>query len=215
MVDKPDIVVLGGGGHARVLIELIRSVGKFNITGILDSQLKAGSIVSKSAVLGNDDLLSELYANGTKNASVGIGSIRDNSKRKELYEKVLQRGFHFPGLVHAKSIVIEDVEISGGVQIMAGAIVQTGNIIGENTIINTGSVIEHDCRIGKHVNISPGAIILGECIINDGAFIGAGATIIQGLNIGKHSIVAAGAVVVKDVPEGAKVIGVPAKEVKE
>lgn len=213
MVNQNKIVLLGGGGHARVVIDLIRISGIYEIIGILDSQLEVGSSVSGISILGNDTLLSELYTKGIRNACIAIGSVKDNSRRKILYEKVKQVGFSVPSLLHPQSIVSKyNTKIHEGVQIMAGAIVQTCCSIGENTIVNTGAVIEHDCVVGNHVQISPGAVISGGCAISNSAFVGTGATVIQGIKIGKNSVVAAGSVVIDDVADGKTVMGVPARK---
>lgn len=208
---KEKIILIGGGGHAKVLIDLIRTNGQFEITGILDSGLKIGSLVLGISVLGSDNLLSELYSKGIKSACIAVGSIKNNDKRKLLFENGRGCGFDIPFLIHPKAIVSKEAIISKGTQIMASAIIQTSSLIGDNTIINTGAIIEHDCKVGNHVHICPGAIISGGCSINDGAFIGAGATIMQSLNIGRNAVVAAGAVVINNVPDGVEVKGVPAK----
>jgi len=186
-------------------------LGQYRIIGVLESQLKARSTLDGIIVLGGDDLLYELNKKGIENACIGVGSIRDNSKRKMLYKKVKQIGFSMPFLIHPRSVVSKKIQISGGVQIMAGTIIQTGCMIGENTIINTGAIVEHDCIIGNHVHVCPGVVISGGCSINDGSFIGAGATLIHGIKVGRNSLVAAGAVVINDVRDNEKVMGVPAK----
>jgi UDP-perosamine 4-acetyltransferase len=205
------IVLLGGGGHAKVVIDLINACGSYEIVGIADAQLAAKVSISGVTVLGNDSVLPELYRKGIKNACIAVGSVKDNSNRKTLYEKVKREGFSIPALVHPSAIISGKSRISEGVQVMAGAIVQTSSSIGENTIINTGAIVEHDCAVGSHVHICPGATLSGGCLIGEGAFIGVGATVMQGIKIGSNSIVSAGAVVINDVPDNAKVIGVPAK----
>ncbi len=205
------IVLLGGGGHAKVLIDLIKTSGEYEIIGILDSQLKIDTHIFGIPVLGKDDLLPQLYKEGVNNVCIGIGSTKDNSKRKMLYEKVRQIGFLVPFLVHPKSMLSEMTEIADGAQIMAGAIIQTDSSIGQNTIINTGAIIEHDCKIGSHVHICPGATLSGGCLIGDGAFIGAGATVMQGIKMGSNAVVGAGAVVINDIMDNSTVVGVPAK----
>lgn len=206
-----EIVLIGGGGHAKVLIEIIKLLGQYNIIGILDSQFATGTSIAGIPILGKDDLMSNLYATGVKHACIAVGSIKDNSKRRNLYEKVKKIGFQVPVLAHPYSIISKDTIISEGVQVTAGAIIQRGSKIGANTIINTGAVIEHDCVIGKHVHVCPGVVISGDCVIGDGAFIGAGSVVMQGLKIGENSIVGAGAVVVNNVPDNTRVMGVPAK----
>lgn len=206
------IILIGGGGHAKVLIDLIKLSGQFEIAGILDTKLKQGSQVSGITVLGGDDLLTELYEKGVKNACIAVGSTKDNSNRKILYEKAKQCGLAVPLLIHPHAIVSKsETMISMAVQIMAGAVVQPGSAIGENTIINTGAIVEHDCKVGSHIHVCPGAVISGGCSIGEGAFIGAGATVIHGISIGRNAIIAAGSVVVSDVPDGVVVKGAPAR----
>lgn len=193
------------------MIDLIRVSGEFEIVGVLDSGLRAGSEVSGISVLGSDDLLSGLYKDGIKNACIAVGSIGDNSKRRLLYEKVKGMGFDIPSIIHPKAIVANGLKTSEGVQVMAGVIIQTHCLIGENSIINTGSIIEHDCHIGSHVHICPGSVISGGCVVSDGAFVGAGATVIHRIKIGRNAVIGAGAVVIGDVADGKTVVGVPAK----
>ena len=206
-----EIILLGGGGHAKVLIDLINISGQFEISGILDTQLEMGTKVLNVPVLGDGDLLPGLYSKGIKNACIAIGSVRDNTRRRKLFDKVKQIGFLVPCLLHPQAIIVsKNVHFSEGVQIMAGVNIQTDSHFKENTIINTGAIIEHDCSIGSHVHICPGAVISGGCTVGDGTFIGAGVTVMQEINIGKCVTVAAGAVVVKDVPDRSMVKGVPA-----
>ena len=199
---KSKILFVGGGTHARVMIDLIRNSRLYEIAGILDPNLEIGSNISNVSVLGDDRLLPRLYAEGIKRVCLGVGSIRNNSKRKNLYERIKKIGFHVPILIHPHAIVSKAAKISEGVQIMAGAIIQAGCSIGENTIINTGVIVEHDCKIGNHVHISSGTVISGSCSVGDMAFIGSGVTVIQEIDIGKASVVGAGSVVIRDVPQG-------------
>lgn len=209
------ILLIGGGGHAKVLIDLMKLSGKYKIAGILDTQLTVGTVVLGIPVLGNDDLLPELFKQGISNACLSVGNVNNNGKREKIYEIVKEIGFQVPFLIHPTAVISENNKILQGAQIMAGTIIQIGSFIGENAIINTGAIVEHDCSIGRHVHICPGAVISGGCTIGKGSFIGAGATVVQGKNIGENSIIAAGAVVINDVPDNGKVMGVPAKEVKE
>jgi UDP-perosamine 4-acetyltransferase len=200
-----EILILGGGGHAGVLVDLITLLHQYNIVGVLDRKLKRGSEIYGYTVLGNDDLLSDFRNKGIKNICIAVGSIKKNDIRKALFEKVKHSGYFCPSLIGRNVIIAE------GVQIMAGAIIQTGSIIGDDTIINTGSILEHDSIIGKHVHIGPGSVLSGGCTIGDGTFIGAGSTIIQGITIGSEAVVAAGSVVINNIQDNQIVKGVPAK----
>jgi UDP-perosamine 4-acetyltransferase len=206
------IIILGGGGHAKVLIEIIRLTGKYEIAGILDAGFDKGFEIFGVPVIGKDDLLPGIFERDRiKNACIGVGSARDNSRRKALYEKVRQLGFSVPSLVHPRAIVSASSKISRGAQLMANAIIQPCSFIGENTIINTGAIVEHDCNIGKHIHVCPGAVLSGECIVGKETFIGAGATVINGIKIGKNVTIGAGSVVINDIAAGSVVKGAPAK----
>jgi UDP-perosamine 4-acetyltransferase len=205
------IIFLGGGGHAKVLIDLVRFIDKYEITGILDLQLKKRTMILDIPVLGGDDQLSVIFNNSIRTVCVAVGSAKDNEVRCRLFDMARNMGFEILSLVHPNSFVSEESTISDGVQVMAGVTIQTNTFIGENSIINTGAIIDHDCFVGRHTHVCPGVVIAGGVIIGDNSFIGPGATIIKGVKIGNNSVVGAGAVVVNDVSDGLKVKGVPAK----
>ncbi|MBF0553524.1 MAG: acetyltransferase [Nitrospirae bacterium] len=206
------IIIIGGGGHGRVLIDTILSIGDYEIEGIVDETLPDNQCIYGVRVLGNDMMLPHLFSMGVNNVCIAVGSVGDNSIRERLYYKVKEEGFVVPPILHPKAIVSERwVSISEGVQVMAGAVVQSGCIIGENTIVNTGAVVEHDRSIGKGVHICPGVILSGGCTIGDGSFVGAGTVIIHGITVGQHSLIGAGSVVVNNVADYSKIKGVPAR----
>lgn len=205
------MIILGAGGHTKVLIDALRlEPGK--ILGITDADpSKKGQLLLNILVIGGDEEIMK-YPAETIRLVNGIGSVRVNPLRRQLYEQFKTRGYRFASVVHPSAIIAADVVLSEGVQIMAGAIIQPGCHIGANAVINTGSVVDHDCHVGAHAHISPGATLSGGVQIGENAHIGTGATVIQGVKIGRNGLVAAGAVVVRDVPDGATVSGVPAKE---
>lgn len=205
------IIILGGGGHAKVLIDLIKIKRNFEIVGILDIQLVKGTKVLDVPVLGEDDILVDIFKEGVKMACIGVGSVKDNNIRSRLFDTAKHAGLEVPSLIHPNSFISRKSKIAEGVQVMAGAIIQTNTFIDENSIINTGAIIDHDCVIGKNTHVCPGVVIGGEVTIGDNSFIGAGVTIIQGVNIGNNAVVGVGAVVIKNVPGGVTVKGVPAK----
>lgn len=209
---KP-VIIIGAGGHARVLISALKALRR-EIVGILHpDETLIGQTFDGIPVLGNDDKIRE-YAPASVELANGIGSISSTQKRQDIYKTFKNSGYSFATIFHPAAAIMDDVKLGEGVQIMAGAIVQTGSFIGENAIINTGAIVDHDCIIGEHVHIASGAILSGGVRVGAMTHIGTGATVIQGINIGSNSIIGAGAVVIRDVAAEKKVFGNPAKVIE-
>lgn len=195
------LVVIGGGGHASVLLSLIRSLGTYDIAGIIDDGLEKGVSRHGLAVLGGEDRLPGLRAEGVTHACIGIGNI---GVRASLFGRLKDMGYVIPALVHPSAVVDDGAAIGEGAQVMAGCIIQPGVSVGANTIINTGSVIDHDCVIGAHAHIGPGAVLSGRAYAGEGTLVGAGAVLASGTRVGAGATVCAGSVVTNDVPDGAR-----------
>ena len=209
---KKKIVLIGGGGHCKVVISILKKLDNFEIAGIVDNY-KAGSLISGIKIIGTDDDLRDIYKSGIDNALITVGSTKDNTKRYRLFKMAREIGYEFPVIISPEAIV-DDVRIEEGTIVMPGSIINIDSSIGKNCIINTGSIIEHDCKIGNHCHIAPGVHISGVVNIGELSFIGIGATIIQGIKIGKNVTIGAGSVVIKDIPDNAFVVGNPGKVIK-
>jgi UDP-perosamine 4-acetyltransferase len=203
------VLILGGGGHAKVLIEALKKSGVsiIGITERLESHI--GTRVMDVEIVGTDSSV-ESFAPGDILLVNAVGSVYSISARRTLYERFKTLGYTFTSVIHPAALIASDVRIDEGVQVMAGAVIQPGCTIGKNTIVNTGAILDHDCTIGDHVHLATGVTLSGNTHVGDGTHIGSGATVIQGIRIGKGAFIAAGAVVIKDVPAGARAIGVPA-----
>jgi len=210
------VVGLGAGGHAKVVIEILRCHESCELIGLLDpkSELHGKSVLSVP-VLGGDDLLAVLKRDGICHFFVGLGSTGDSRPRQRLFELALQHGMKPIDAVHPQAIISPSAEIGEGVTVMAGAVINACARLGVNVIVNTGAIVEHDCVIGDHVHIATSAQLASTVQVGTGAHIGAGATIRQCTAIGEGAIVGAGAVVVKDIPPYAVAVGVPARPVRE
>ena len=213
MIGNRPVIIIGGGGHARVLISTLKALRR-EIIGLLhpDTSL-IGQCIAGVCALGNDDKIKD-YAPDTIELINGLGSVSLPEKRKDIYMKFKKNGYSFASVIHPSAIVVDDVKIGEGVQIMAGAILQSGCLIGDNAIINTGAIVDHDCKIGAHVHIAPGSVISGGVEIGEIAHIGTGATIIQGVKIGDSAVIGAGAVVIDNVPSNNMFVGVPARKIE-
>jgi UDP-perosamine 4-acetyltransferase len=207
------LVLVGGGGHCKVVIDMLVKEDKYEIVGITDIR-NIGNTVFNVPIIGEDSILAEIFQNGVTNALITIGSVKNNEFRKQLYNKVKQLGFKLITVIHPQAIIGFNVKIEEGSVVLASSVINADTRIGSNCIINTGSIIEHECIIGDHVHISPGVKIAGGVSIGDKSFIGIGSTVIQGVNIGKNVTIGAGSVVINDIPDNVVALGVPAKIIK-
>ncbi|WP_027624877.1 acetyltransferase [Clostridium lundense] len=203
------IVLIGAGGHCKVIIDIIKSTNKYEIIGITDNE-KKGYLLD-IPIIGNDDVLSDIYSKGVKNAFICIGALNDMKIREKIFNNLKSIGFKLPILKHKNSIVSLYAEIGEGNCIMAGAIINAGARIESNCIINTASIIEHDCKIGFNCHISPNASIGGNVTIGHNSHIGIGSIIIQNVNIGSNVTIGAGSVVINNIDNDKLVVGIPGK----
>jgi len=194
---KP-IIILGGGGHAKVLVDILHRLN-CRLLGIVDPNQSIGCVLLELNVLGSDNAVFD-YSAAEIELVNGVGSLpKDKGLRARLFNTFNAKGYRFKTLVDPTAFIAADVELSDGVQVMAGVIIQAGTKIAENTIVNSGAIVEHDCRIGRHVHIAPGAVLSGTVDVGDGVHVGTGAIIIQGISIGAGSIIGAGSVVTQDI----------------
>ena len=207
--DEKPLILLGAGGHAKVLIEALRRSGA-RIKAVATPEIpKGGEYLGVPVMGGDDDVL--LLSPGDISLVNGLGSTGALGRRKHLFEKFKAKGFSFARVIHPSSVIAGDAELGEGVQIMAGSVIQPGTTIGPNTIINTRASVDHDCTIGAHVHIAPGVTLSGGVRIDDSVHVGTGADVIQGISISKNSLVGAGALVIRPVDEQQMVFGVPAR----
>jgi UDP-perosamine 4-acetyltransferase len=201
------IIVLCAGGHARVVIEALRSRG-ITVAALTDAdERRVGVMVGGVKIIGSDQRAMEMPAAGTE-LVIGLGNraTRNNpglAGRRALFDRFTALGYRFPVVTHAASVVASDAALADGAQVLAGAIVQPAASVGRNAIVNTGAIVEHDCRVGDHVHIAPGAILCGGVSIGSETHIGAGAVVLNGVTVGNGVVVAAGAVVAANVADGA------------
>ncbi len=208
-------VILGGGGHAQVLIECLRLTGGIVPIAILDPN---PAFVSRTIlgvpVRGNDDLLPVLFKEGIRLFVAGVGGVGDNGPRKRVFEAAIRAGMKPVTVKHPTAVCSPSAIVGDGSVVLAQAVVNTGARIGSNVIINTGAIVDHHCEVRDHVHVAPRACLASTVKVEEEAHIGAGAVIRQGIVIGRAAVVGAGAVVVKPVAPGSCVVGVPAEPIR-
>lgn len=205
------VILIGAGGHARVLLDALELNGA-KVLGLVDADASlANRDVMGYPVLGNDDVLAQ-YAPGSVELVNAIGSVDSMQRRRSVYENLRRTGHAFASVIHPRATLSRHAQMAAGVQVMAGAVVQPGASLGENTIVNTGATVDHDCRVAAHVHIAPGVTLSGNVQVGEETHVGAGATVIQGVRIGARCLIAAGAVVTDGVRDGASMKGLPARE---
>lgn len=211
MVANRPIVILGGGGHARVVADLIRALD-IAIYGVVDPDEDSVSLrlPIEKFLSSSDDSVLDLDPNKI-HLAIGVGSRLGSNARRHLFDKFSAAGFQFPPLVHPTAYVATDARLGPGVQIMAGAIVQSGSEFASCSIANTRSSIDHECNVGAFAHVAPGATLCGCVSIGANSFVGPGAVITHNLTIGAEAIVGAGSVVLRDVPPAATLWGIPAQ----
>jgi len=206
------ILILAAGGHASVLHDVLFSLGSPPY-GVIDRKLMAGDLWEDLTVLGDDDLLSTLSPEEFVLVN-GLGASPDCAPRNALYARFRGKGFSFPPLKHPSAVFARNVALEAGCQIMAGAVLQSGVVVGENSVVNTRASIDHHCRIGAGAFISPGAVLCGGVSVEEGAFIGAGAVLLPGVRVGEKAVVGAGSVVLQSVRGHSIVAGNPARRLR-
>jgi sugar O-acyltransferase (sialic acid O-acetyltransferase NeuD family) len=212
MDERMRVVGLGAGGHAKVVLDILAFHEEFQVVGLTDADpAMVGKRILGVPILGTDELLPGLRAEGVRGAFIGVGSVGDCQTRRQLFELACTLGFQMIDIIHPDATVARSVRMGQGSTIMAQVALNPDIVLGDNVIVNTGAQLDHDCQVGDHVHVAPGAHISGGVRIGPCAHIGVGATIIQGLQIGAGVIVGAGAVVLHDVPPNVTVVGVPAR----
>jgi sugar O-acyltransferase (sialic acid O-acetyltransferase NeuD family) len=204
------ILILGAGGHAQVVADILmhaRGAGKeVEPLGYLDDDPGlAGKNFLGLSVVGVVSDLSRI-----KHDAVVV-AIGNNSARSKVYARLIEQGERFAVALHPSANIAPGVKLGQGTMVCAGVVVNPQSEVGEDVILNTGCTLDHHNKVGAHAHIAPGVHTGGEVVIGEGAFVGIGAVVLPQVKIGAWSVVGAGAVVLKDVPPGVTVVGVPAR----
>ncbi|MCK6604153.1 MAG: acetyltransferase [Ignavibacteriaceae bacterium] len=206
------LVIIGAGGHAKVLISVIQEDKLFDIVGF--TELNESEEVFGVPYLGSDDQLGSMMEESDCHmAALGLGYIKINNHRNNLYNYAKKIGYTFPPIISKKSNISDYAIIGNATAIFPGVVVNPDAVIGTGCILNTNSTVEHDVNIGDFVHISPSATVCGGVKIGENTIIGAGAVIIQSVSISANTFIGAGSVVLRSLTEPGIYVGVPAKKI--
>ncbi len=202
-------IVVGGGGHAKVVIGLLHKTGA-EVLGYTDRADRGALLGAK--YLGDD---SDLPQRDDMSAlAMGVGKVDGSPARRELRRMLAATGIEFPVIVSPYATVNEGAELGPGTVVCDGAVVSVSARVGELCILNTNSTVEHDCRLGANVHVAPGATLSGDVTVGDDSFLGAGCTVVQGVTICPGTVVGAGSTVLADIGTRGVYVGSPARRVR-
>lgn len=195
------IIILGKGGHAESLADIVERENKYEIAGYVINDSSQQSEKEKYPVLGSDMDLERIFQSGITNAALGIGYLGKSDLREKLWNKLRSIGFSLPVICDPSAILARNLQLGEGTMVGKGAIINANASVGKMCIINTGAIIEHDCIVGEFSHISVGSVLCGDVRVGHASFVGANATVIQGKKIGSRCIIGAGTVVRKNVED--------------
>ncbi|WP_165998217.1 acetyltransferase [Bacillus sp. Cs-700] len=204
-----DVIIIGNGGHSKVIQEMIRSLN-FNIIAILDNKY-IGHTIENGINYAPIESIDE-YLKPEVRVVIAIG---DNAARKKVFDQLYLHSEQYLTVIHPSSVVSSTACIGAGTVIMPNAVINANAIIGDQCIINTGAVIEHENKVDNYCHVSPNATLTGDVSTGEGVHIGASVTVIPGISIGNWSVVGAGGTVIEDIPAFSTAVGCPAKIIRK
>jgi sugar O-acyltransferase (sialic acid O-acetyltransferase NeuD family) len=200
--DKPLILIYGGGGHAKSVMEMVLQNGVHTIAGIVDDdEHLRGERVLGIPVLGTREILPRLIKQNVQQAANGVGGIVDINVRIKIFALLEHAGFSFPAIIHPHATIEPSAKVEEGVQVFANAYVGSEAFLHPRCMINTNVVVSHDCKIGPYTHIAPGALLAGHVHVGERTLVGMGVTTAIGVRIGDGVRIGNGAILLADVPD--------------
>lgn len=204
-MNKPSLLLIGAGGHARACIDVIEQEGKFAVAGLVGVVDEVGTRVLGYPVLGSDAELAKLLGEH-RQVLVTVGQIKTADLRIRLFELVEGSGCASPIVVSPRAYVSSHAVIGAGSIVMHGAVVNAGAVVGRNCIINSQSLVEHDVVVADHCHVATAAVINSGARIGAGTFVGSNSCVRQSLTIGERCVIGMGTRVLTDCEPGTRLI---------
>jgi len=200
-MDKPKIILVGGGGHCRSCIDVIEMENRFQIAGIIERPEGAhGGKIVGYPILGNDNDLPDM-SKDFPCALVTIGHMKTTEPRIRMYERLRELGFQLPLIVSPLAYISRHALVGAGTIVMHHVIVNACAKIGDNCILNNKALLEHDTNVGDNCHISTRSVLNGEVGVGTGTFIGSGSIVRENVSIGKNCIIGIGSRVIKNIAD--------------
>lgn len=195
-----DFLILGAGGHAMTLAEILSKQPQNRLKGFLETEEYLTKLERPKSIMGLPIFWEEdPSVPKTSSIVIGVGQIKSSSTRAKLFNWALSRGFQLPPVVADSAIISSESTISSGAQILNKVVLGPGTFVGKGTIVNTGAIVEHGVSIGEFSHVSTGVVVNGEAKIGTNVFIGSGSVLRNGIQIADNSFVPMGSVVAKDL----------------
>lgn len=211
-MEKQPLILIGGGGHCKSVIDVVSLCGRYEIVGVLDVASQVGQQVLGHTIVGTDEDIPAFCAKGA-HFLITLGQIKSSKVRESIAGKIEAAGGQLATVVSPLARVSPWASIGAGTVVMHHAIANAECVIGRHCIINNGALVEHEANVGDFCHVSTRAVLNGNVQVGRGAFIGSASVVIQGASVGDHATVGAGSVVVKSVPNHTIVIGNPARQI--
>lgn len=207
---KSPLVLIGGGGHGKSVLDVIRAEGRYEVIGILDVSTRVGESVMGVPIIGTDADIPRI-AREVGRFLIGVGHLGNAEGRMGLLQQVQSMSAEVPNIVSPIAYVSPEAQLGPGTVVFHRAVVNAMAKVGANCVLNTGSIVEHDSVLEDNVHVSTQAVVNGECEVGEGSFLGSGSVINHGITIGPRTIIASGAVVCQATEGDGMYAGVPAR----
>jgi len=211
---RENLLLIGGGGHCKVIIDILYMLDSYKIIGIIDKKEKIGQNISNIPIIDHDENLSKYFDKGIKLALISMGNIGNPVKRQEIFLKLKKIGFTLPVILSPRATVSSSAMINEGSVIFHNCIINAETEIGVNCIINTGVIIEHENIIGDFVHLSPGVTLSGNVTIGKNSHLGTGSVVSNSISIGENCLIGTASNIVSNIPDYSLAYGNPCKVIK-